>query len=78
MSLFNNYLFVGGITLSVLSILMFAGLTVLFSYCNPNAEFVTQFCTDKSGSWFPLLGLPFGLIMVGYPFMRRHRTALTV
>jgi hypothetical protein len=74
MNLLDSRLFIGGIIILTLSIFLFAGLAVETSYCNPNADVTSGLCTNKSLPWLPLLGLPFGLVMVGYPLVRSRRT----
>jgi len=77
MRLLDSPEFAFGIIVLALSIFLFAGLTVAASYCNPNADFTTAFCTNRTLPWLPLLGLPFGVFMVAYPFLKKRQAAST-
>jgi hypothetical protein len=77
MSLLDSHLFVGGAVILALSTLLFAGFALAASYCPPHADVSTTFCSNHTLVWFPLAGVPFGVVMVAYTLLRSRR-AFTV
>jgi len=77
MSLLDSRLFVGGAIILSMSTLLFAGFAFAASNCPPHADVSSTFCSDYSLVWFPLVGIPFGVVMVAYPLLRSRR-AFTV
>jgi len=69
MGLLESHMFVGGVVLLAIAIFLFAGVTAVVSSCPPHLD-VNSVCTDRSLPWLALLGLPFGIVMVAYPFFK--------
>jgi len=76
MSLLDSHLFVGGAIMLAISTLLFAGFAFAASYCPPNADVSSTFCSNNTLVWFPLVGVPLGVVMVAYPFFRSRTSSV--